>query len=306
MEAAGAPSPILHPPFPPRHQGVVETDLPCRKCGYNLRALSVDGRCPECGSAVGLSALGNLIRYSDPRWVRMLRRGARFIIYGIATIIIGAIIVVSTMMAAGFAGAAVLGLIVIGGWILILAGWWQLTEPDPSGIGEDEYGTPRQIIRIALVLVVINQLLSTLVSVAAFPPPARVAVEVVSFVLGIAGMVGTVAQLQYLGKLSLRIPDDKLAARARLLMFAVGACYALQLLVRFLTAVPGPGWATRWNGVLGSVGLLVSIAFLVFGIMYLLLIERLGKRFGEEASAAEQTWARAEAAASSTPTVGLP
>jgi len=35
-------------PNPPH----VDTDLPCYKCGYNLRTLSREGRCPECGLAV--------------------------------------------------------------------------------------------------------------------------------------------------------------------------------------------------------------------------------------------------------------
>jgi hypothetical protein len=30
-------------------QGTVEVDCPCVQCGYNLRSLPLDGRCPECG-----------------------------------------------------------------------------------------------------------------------------------------------------------------------------------------------------------------------------------------------------------------
>src|SRR5690242_2831255 len=47
---------------------VVETDALCRRCGYNLRGLPLDGRCPECATPVGLSLRGDLIRFSDPRW----------------------------------------------------------------------------------------------------------------------------------------------------------------------------------------------------------------------------------------------
>jgi len=31
---------------------VVASDLACEACGYNLRTLSNDGVCPECGTAV--------------------------------------------------------------------------------------------------------------------------------------------------------------------------------------------------------------------------------------------------------------
>src|SRR4051794_27404884 len=30
----------------------IEIDLPCAGCKYNLRGLTTDGRCPECGAAV--------------------------------------------------------------------------------------------------------------------------------------------------------------------------------------------------------------------------------------------------------------
>ena len=31
---------------------VIEHDLSCMSCGYNLRALPPDGQCPECGTEV--------------------------------------------------------------------------------------------------------------------------------------------------------------------------------------------------------------------------------------------------------------
>jgi hypothetical protein len=34
---------------------LVEEDLPCVGCGYNLRGLKEDGKCPECGLAIGES-----------------------------------------------------------------------------------------------------------------------------------------------------------------------------------------------------------------------------------------------------------
>jgi len=46
--------------------GNVVSDVPCRRCSYNLRGLNYAGRCPECGTAVGQSIYGNLLRFSDP------------------------------------------------------------------------------------------------------------------------------------------------------------------------------------------------------------------------------------------------
>ncbi len=36
--------------------GRVTNDLPCVRCGYNLRTLAIDAVCPECGHSVGRSA----------------------------------------------------------------------------------------------------------------------------------------------------------------------------------------------------------------------------------------------------------
>lgn len=61
---------------------VVGDDLPCYRCGYNVRGLASDGRCPECAASVGETlhrraattlAGGFLpLEMSDPRWVRRL------------------------------------------------------------------------------------------------------------------------------------------------------------------------------------------------------------------------------------------
>src|SRR5688572_1470165 len=93
------------PPYPPPDvlpqmspsvdpAGVVVADLSCRRCQYNLRTLSIGGRCPECGLAVGFSAQGDLLRFSDPNWVMTLRRGVLGILWGVAVLILGVILTV--------------------------------------------------------------------------------------------------------------------------------------------------------------------------------------------------------------------
>src|SRR6185369_17172700 len=57
-------------------------DLPCHRCGYDLRAHPPDGKCPECGASVAESSRLSAIplrpawRDSDPRWRRRMLAGA--------------------------------------------------------------------------------------------------------------------------------------------------------------------------------------------------------------------------------------
>lgn len=47
-------------------QYIIDIDAPCLQCGYNLRTLPADHRCPECGSQV-LASITSAISNSIPR-----------------------------------------------------------------------------------------------------------------------------------------------------------------------------------------------------------------------------------------------
>lgn len=134
-----------------------------------------------------------------------------------------------------------------------------------------------------------------------FPPLIASILLFLGVLFAIAAVVNLFAQLQYLKKLALRIPDLKLAGRAHFLMYALGIGYGLLALVGVTFAVamrfgPGAGGAgapTRIITALGCSAGIIGLAVIVFAIMYLLMLERMGKRFGEEAQIAEETWARA-------------
>src|SRR5262245_37001292 len=64
------------------HTADISAELPCHRCGYDLRAHPQDGKCPECGASVAESRRLAAVprrpawRDSDPRWRRRLLAGA--------------------------------------------------------------------------------------------------------------------------------------------------------------------------------------------------------------------------------------
>lgn len=291
-----------YPPMPYFNQtgagvdasGQVVSDLPCRKCGYNLRGLNTTGRCPECGTAVGFSVQGDLLRFCEPTWVDTLKNGLNLIIAGIVVIILGVITAIFLGLSGMEAAQIVQTGIIVVGSILMTIGWWLLTQPDPSGLGEDRYGTSRKVIRVTLIIGVLNQMLGLVIEGRAIPPELMQPLTILSGVLGLAGVVALFAQLQYLKKLALRIPDHAMSNRANFLMWAIGCGYGAIVLFGILMAValsaagpsPGGGFAA-----LGCIVGIIGIALLVFFIMYLFLLDRMRRAFTEQSRFARTTWA---------------
>ena len=58
--------------------GIIEEDLKCEKCRYNLRTMKMGELCPECGFAVCESVELCNARQMMPRHVKMIRVGEGF------------------------------------------------------------------------------------------------------------------------------------------------------------------------------------------------------------------------------------
>ncbi|MCC7291577.1 MAG: hypothetical protein IT449_05910 [Phycisphaerales bacterium] len=50
--------------------------VPCRGCGYDLRASLASSACPECGSPVEMSMREESLAFADRRWLKSMRAGA--------------------------------------------------------------------------------------------------------------------------------------------------------------------------------------------------------------------------------------
>ncbi|HTW95876.1 MAG TPA: hypothetical protein VMD30_13820 [Tepidisphaeraceae bacterium] len=279
------------PPIPP----TVTSDTPCRKCQYNLRSLSTDSRCPECGTPVGFSVRGDLIRYSDPDWVDRIRLGLQCLVGVLALIdmtLIGGILLrimeINPPMALGY-------LVLLGIGALLVAGPWFLTTPDPSGLGEDRYGRSRKFIRFCLITAVAG------IGLMAWGHHAGWAAEpFIQLLAGAAeliGLAGNCAMANYVSKLALRIPDFKLASNARGIMWGLGCSTGLLVaffvvgVVHDLTNGPlGGGVPEVWNCFVG----IDCLVLLIFSVAYLSLFDQLRIRLREQSALARRTWAAAK------------
>jgi hypothetical protein len=277
--------------------GMVNRDAPCRGCGYNLRGLSTDGRCPECGTVVGVSVQGDWLRFSDPQFLLTLRKGVRFILWSILITVIVVVLSVILQMAVGPKAAPVIQFAGLLGYIPGIIGAWLLTAPDPSGVGEDRYGTARRIIRIALVIGAVNYVINFGTSAAGpVAPAARLMLQTIAFLAGIVELVGQFAQLNYLSKLALRIPDPQLSKTAVQIMWGLGISYGLILLFAFIAVLLTLGArASAMAGAVIGVGclvLIVGIIALVYAIMYISMLFKFGRLFEDQAAVARQIWSQ--------------
>ncbi len=113
MPFVPAPEPVAGVP-----SGVVDEDLLCNQCGYNLRGLKKRGVCPECGHAFGTSSsansrrLGSKIETLPAAELRRVSRGCLLVLSGWAALMGWMVcrlwgveaLMTGPMMAAGAAG----------------------------------------------------------------------------------------------------------------------------------------------------------------------------------------------------------
>ena len=113
--------------------GTVAGDFPCHHCGYDLTTLGVNDKCPECGTVVRASVRGNVLKYSDPAWLRRVATGVRWMgKSGVAAAIL--CVVWMLVFRSALEPLATLGLFLAVG--AFIRGAWDATTPDPSGIDE--------------------------------------------------------------------------------------------------------------------------------------------------------------------------
>jgi len=207
------------PPLP-----AILRDMPCGTCGYNLRGLSPDGRCPECGHPVEESRYDPRLAAADPRWLRVTRTG-------ITLLLVSELATMTTRLlgrAVTFAGLyyhALLVLWFIGGTLYLL-GSWIVASRDRACPPAFDPRRPRRVVRVCAVVEWTAMLIMTL-DLFTHRLPMHLAALVL--VVMMCCLPGTACMFLLLRGFARRMPAPALAWASAVLLFFVPTTAALRL-----------------------------------------------------------------------------
>ncbi len=278
------------------------TDLPCARCGYNLRGLRTDHLCPECGTPIERSLQGNLLHFADPGWLDTLRLGVALKLW---------MVVIALVVGIGGTVAAAVGLFVVQAAMSLVAGalglWaiWLITAPEPNIATNEDPMSLRRLLRGCAVIGFLGGQVQTLTGAAPGAMPGIVVLVAIG-VMMLVGLVAMFGEFVYLRRFARRIPNDKLADNTTVVMWgfcgtiAVAVIVAVVLAIVFIplaaaagggggaaavatggsaaaaggtTVLTATGQPPPWAmGVVGIFGCGVVIGLLVFGIWYIVLL----------------------------------
>ncbi len=216
MATANADSNTAEPPV------AIISDMPCIRCGYNLRGLDVQKQCPECGERVAVSMKGRSLSVADRGWVTKITVGATFagasmpvlfaLMYCLTNLYLRSTIAMHLLIAMVFAGGG--------------CGLWLVTAREPGGPYFDSHNFLRQSLRIVgdvagLTGVAFGLLEFVLAYGWGWDPAWRMQsyMGLVAFPCGLIALM--VLLPRYLGVLARRLPDQRLAKHGTLAMLSL-------------------------------------------------------------------------------------
>lgn len=191
-------------------------EMRCVRCGYNLRGLPSDGKCPECGTPIGRSHRGNILAAADSSWLAGLCRGLMLVVAAVGIHIAGIVLGIG-----GFFGIAELAdreemieAVHLGvSAVLLFSGVLFLTRLDPRLTLAENPVVLRKVSRGIAAAALFPYILT--LSLVPLAPGALQLAGGLEWSLTALFIAAIVSASLYLGRLAERIPDDELASSTR-------------------------------------------------------------------------------------------
>ncbi len=250
-------------PFPPHTDldstGRLAGDLPCIRCGYNLKTLLPDGICPECGLSIDQSIRRGLLRYSDPQWVARIAAGMRWVVSGlVCAFIVGCL----GEIMRPFDLIPAIGLLGV-----FLVGFWRFTSPEPDKTQAEPLSSMRRIARVGSIGGLLLVPFSSISGVTLVHVGSKISLSPG----GLGLTAGWLLILAYAGRLAKRLPDPRLAKDTRVVTHGLGICLPVALVVDSLRRLL-PGSSTPINGLLATIPILLAAPGMILGLWSIKLV----------------------------------
>jgi len=274
----------------------LQAETPCVGCGYDLRGLMSNSRCPECGEPIEQS-LRSLLQAAPPKYTHRLERGTFLVLCGVAMGLVYRALsnnsdpLYDDQYRVGFAYLEAL---------LTAIGIWFITVRPLHCRENSRAGVIRWVTRTSAALDVVCRPALNSFRQLAWGGERRWASGFVDLFTGpvldplwvLVSVVAIFTAFLWFGTLARRIPDRRLETRTRLLMWGLGGTYALSELLSVGTmyywrTTSGPGLLGLVRVADELVGALRLVHFL-FAIAWLFLLTRYLRRFAAYADAATQ------------------
>lgn len=245
-------------------QAVIEHDLACRGCGYNLRGLSPRSRCPECDQPISHALQGDWLRYSDPRWVTTIANGYRLLAGAVAIGLLAIIFAAASAHSLAIPWLTMAIALTVG--VVSLVGVWMTTAREPAAAESERWYSDRRLLRVFTIVGVSLQASSGFLAMQF--PAGGLYVRLAGAVIMIFGML---CAFRHAMSLADRIPDYALVNETRAVMWGLILSYGLFLgiLAVALTAGGSP-LAMMACGLFCT----VAIACMIFSVWCLTLFAR--------------------------------
>ncbi len=262
----------------------VERDTLCIHCGYNVRGLHVDGKCPECGTDVEQSLRGDLLQHADAHWLEQLRFGVKLKLWNIVLGFIGGVIgsiIAAITISAGTFSAATLSIVTTLVWLasggLGLWATFLITEQEPRiGLTEDPV-TLRKSVRSCAMF----SLFGGMISLSRDAQTLGIIFTLVTWIAALAGYATSIGELVYLRRFAIRIPDENLALSTKRFMtigiFVVVLIFAVGMFIAVASGITSLGVtaaAPSGSTLLLYLGCFSMVAMLVLFLWYIRLLTK--------------------------------